>query len=817
MKTYSLLQFLSEPVNQILDSSEEYSFRSINPESYVAAGNNAISKIIIPVIQRDYAQGRKENMAMREEFIASMFSSMEKGEKLKLDFIYGTLQRMPGATHFLPLDGQQRLTTLFLLHWYIIKMEIPHDSEQEIHYRALLSKFSYETRDTSRRFFTELIKFRPVAYSVVKQISDSYWFSDHFKLDPTVDGVLNTLRTIEGFYQKSEKKGDLMHALRDGAIIFYVLPMDRFKLTDDLYIKLNARGKILSPFENFKADFIGFIKTQPELSASVILRNGITMPHYDHIGNKLDNDWSNLFWSEIKARTKQLENKGPAKSLDVYFFRFIHRIFINNYILNYNAADINKDTVYRELINKEADLKYSSFDFYTQKRLINKTVVMEMEILLDFYLKNTTEISSCTVPLWNIGTAWDLYNDKYTMTDRMLFDAVNQYILNNRRDEFNKNAFKEWIRIVWNLISDPDIRSIESNKTVMQLIRDIAAYSGCINKALAGGDLDGKIDSLKNIHLAQLLEEKQKASLMDGNCGEEWKEQIHNAESHKLLEGNIGFLLHGIKEPCQLQSRFSIAEKIFDSRKPFTLLKGQQHALMRYIIACFTDYGDLTSFNFSDNEINWKNYLRRNSKVKHIISKLLDCSNIEEVVSKIKDSLEKDSILTEANSKEKKAHKNLYSDNKFHSWMQNDGVNKLRWRDKHIYAYRQSAWYSKVMIDGYRNELTHRLIDRFNLEEPNYRCSNSNYFMGENYELFRDLNGIRINFYFDIHNNLHIGIWSEYNPKLSLEREIKDAWIEVHSFEIDDITGIGDINGFIIAIEQKIIAADPESLLLSMI
>ena len=39
--------------------------------------------------------------------------------------------------------------------------------------------------------------------------------------------------------------------------------MDQFKLTDDLYIKLNARGKVLSPFENFKADLIGFVKNDP--------------------------------------------------------------------------------------------------------------------------------------------------------------------------------------------------------------------------------------------------------------------------------------------------------------------------------------------------------------------------------------------------------------------------------------------------------------------------------------------------------------------------------------------------------------------------
>ena len=33
-------------------------------------------------------------------------------------------------------------------------------------------------------------------------------------------------------------------------------------LSDDLYIKMNARGKQLTDFENFKADLVGYIKNE---------------------------------------------------------------------------------------------------------------------------------------------------------------------------------------------------------------------------------------------------------------------------------------------------------------------------------------------------------------------------------------------------------------------------------------------------------------------------------------------------------------------------------------------------------------------------
>lgn len=819
MKTYSLLKFLNEPVADLLDSGEEYCFKSLSYAAEIDYNSDAVSQVSVPVIQRDYAQGRPENQTMREKFIEKIFTHLETGEQLKLDFIYGTIQYTPYGTVFMPLDGQQRLTTLYLIHWYIIKKETPEESEDYAGFNELLSKFSYETRDTSRRFFNELIDFSPNG-PIDRSIKDSYWFSDHFELDPTVSGVINTLKTIEETYLNSIKRGALLESLLTDTIVFYVLPMDKFKLTDDLYIKLNARGKILSSFENFKADYIGFTKKQKELETDLKLPNGITMPHYDYIANKFDNDWTNLFWQEAKKQKTSKKNMESADFLDAYFFRFIHRLFINNFLLTYTGSDINKDPVYKELLRKEAELTYSDFDFYTEHSLISGSTVTELEILLDFYLKHHETIKNLVTPLWEISLQWDIYKERYTMTERMIFDAVNHYIINNAKDsDLDQERFREWIRIVWNLISDPDIRSIEANKTVMGVIRSISKYSGRFHSEIITGALDEFITSLRNIHKAQLQEEKHKAALMEGDSSEakQWKHLIHKAESHKLFEGSIGFLLQDAAVPHDLDRRLALAEKIFDKNRPFELLKNQQHTLMRYVIARFKDYSELSAFNFSDNEINWKTYLRRNETVKGIISELINLPSIKEACDKIQQALVDNSILVNANSKESKAHKNLYSDNIFHSWMQYDGVNKLRWREHHIYAYRPSAWYSKVMIDGNRNELTQALIGRFSLEQPNFRCRDSNFFMGEAYDLFWRGSGIVITFHFDIQNYLHIGLWSELNPELALKHSITNDWIERYTFAIDNIINMDDVKGFIGSFEQKITVENTNSLLVPLI
>lgn len=113
-----------------------------------------VKKIVIPMIQRDYAQGRidPDVNRIRDRFLNTLYRAVTE-EPVPLDFIYGDIDEngvMP------PLDGQQRLTTLFLLHWYAAKKENVPESAC----RFLLN-FSYETRYSARYFCTELLGFTP--------------------------------------------------------------------------------------------------------------------------------------------------------------------------------------------------------------------------------------------------------------------------------------------------------------------------------------------------------------------------------------------------------------------------------------------------------------------------------------------------------------------------------------------------------------------------------------------------------------------------------------------------------------------------------
>lgn len=140
--------------------------------------------IRIPKIQRDYAQGRKSPKVneIRKNFVHSLIKTV-RGEvsNQELDFVYGNERN----NAFEPLDCQQRLTTLFLLHW-ILGVELKNSK--------LKSKFTYETRPTSTDFCDELVKHSPVDY-----IQKAIELQKQYEFEETSEGIKKKLKM---YFQK---------------------------------------------------------------------------------------------------------------------------------------------------------------------------------------------------------------------------------------------------------------------------------------------------------------------------------------------------------------------------------------------------------------------------------------------------------------------------------------------------------------------------------------------------------------------------------------------------------------------------------------
>ena len=233
--------------------------------------------IEIPRIQRDYAQGRNlpDVSRIRRRFLQAIFEKLVNDEELTLDFVYGDVS----AKHVLvPLDGQQRLTTLFLLHWYVARHEAV--AEEEF---SFLSRFSYETRYSAREFCRRLVKHTP-DFSVEKlspDIIDQHWMPIDWQYDPTIKSMLCMLDDIHLMFKGTV---GLWPRLVAGRIAFYFLSLKDMGLSDELYIKMNSRGKPLTDFEHFKAEWERRIKMlDPDLEK--------------RISQKIDTTWTDIFWA----------------------------------------------------------------------------------------------------------------------------------------------------------------------------------------------------------------------------------------------------------------------------------------------------------------------------------------------------------------------------------------------------------------------------------------------------------------------------------------------------------------------------------------
>lgn len=260
-------------------------------------GRPAITSIEIPIIQRDFAQGRPDDEAsgIRERFLDAIVRACVTDAEMALDFVYGDVK----AGVLRPLDGQQRLTTLFLLHWYVASRADALDPA------APWLRFSYATRPTARDFCESLAENpypgEPTTPSA--WITDQPWYVYPWRQDPTISSMLVMLDALhDRFEADAPDFSDVWARLEkrsDRAIWFLFLPVADMDYGEDLYIKMNSRGKPLSPFEVFKADLEGMLK--PVLHGSDCPVVGHTHDRYEHLAMSIDGDWADALWEYEKA------------------------------------------------------------------------------------------------------------------------------------------------------------------------------------------------------------------------------------------------------------------------------------------------------------------------------------------------------------------------------------------------------------------------------------------------------------------------------------------------------------------------------------
>ena len=286
--------------------------------------------VVIPQLQRDYAQGRDEAKELRERFLSQILCVLRGEGRLNLDFVYGYDKALSPDHHpiFYPLDGQQRLTTLWLLHWYLLP------SESLAEEREWLLRFSYRTRSSSTRFCQLLVEYAEVDSSRrdVAAIKDQPWYRQSYNADATIAAMLGTLRTIKGLVAPGERVALWERLCHQRALTFDVIDIkgEEFRLTDELYIKMNARGKQLTPFECYKADLTRALRKIGEQDVPCSYK-GKPLSYADYFAFKVDNEWLDLFYH------------GEIDGLDERMYGFIQNIAKLCFFLDPENAKKNVD------------------------------------------------------------------------------------------------------------------------------------------------------------------------------------------------------------------------------------------------------------------------------------------------------------------------------------------------------------------------------------------------------------------------------------------------------------------------------------------
>lgn len=637
--------------------------------------------IEIPIIQRDYAQGRVSDSVnyIRERFVKSLVHHIVNKEDLHLGFVYGKIEgkerqrearlhqdsvktllhtvtqyaqqfNIDVATKinvskiesnnsliFIPLDGQQRLTTLFLLYWYISmrKGEAPTE----------LINFKYNNRKLALAFFEEMtnktnidIILKELDDALDQQIKRYTWYLDKWKYDATVSGALVMLQAIHQEFISYTNFDFNSVNLQDLPFKFDFLDLDDLRQSDELYIKMNERGKQLTDFEHFKA----WLQDGAEKKQLSDDDKGFL----EIFWKKIDTEWLNFFWKNIDA---------DFRFLDDFYFNYLKTLAINFHLST--CENSNLPIHLKELLQK-----IRSSDTYDNKESVRyiplSQFVIELkddngtlEIFELFSIDCLKYIDSTISTLIEVNEDID---EKINLIVREPFiskrkNVLSLYLKNNvftpnywdqvyyyfilELLKSNKTNLNFWIRSMRNIIYNTYIQNPDNVFDALKSIRNLM-HSDILDLEEA---MKSENFSLSFFDKNQVAEEIYKCKLdptiWDFN-------EIHELENHEYFMGQIQFVFELANGDKDLFSKYSeFLSKLFSTRDNEIYL--QQALLTKgdYLVArtnhsfCRISYDSLRSRND-----NWRQIFddeKRRNLLKNLLDDLINLSD-SELVNKLK-------------------------------------------------------------------------------------------------------------------------------------------------------------------------------------
>lgn len=546
--------------------------------------------IYVPEFQRNYLQGDDSNESIkykRDRLLDDIFNCIESQSKsINLGYIYGRVEESYKGKLFYPYDGQQRLTTLYFLY-LLIYFKFKNYDEID----SIKEKLSYQTRISTNRFIESFLSW--ILDSKEKDnIYNDFWNKDgkdlkgfimsqdwfmmtEWNYDVSIINMLSIIVEISRRIKENlgDKTGIVNFIDKDenNPFQFDFIYVDDISKSDDLYIKINARGKALSPFENLKSDIDKYWKDEDK--------------------TKLDAEWTEYVWNQLDVNDKNKE-----KSFDNSFYNLLSNIFYLQYLVGLDQNNLN-DKILIEIENK---YKKGIVDKeWITPELCHVSCPM-ISSFLDamigsFKSIKDKQIESVNRKIFGLGD-YQNNNGQNKMERADLFEVFVYYYSvsslftkNDMEFTVKRNLLNE-IEIVTNRIIENQRPYLDSPTNLFKALKSVKVLidnsikSHGVYKFFLSIDNDTKESIRDGLMKEQVEEEILKAKLIDKDS--RYVALFNKGYSQLKNKGQLGFIFYLIKNNKSL-SKIGIEDVSYES---FEKTLNQIISIQNFIIGEFTNY-----------------------------------------------------------------------------------------------------------------------------------------------------------------------------------------------------------------------------------
>lgn len=466
-------------------------------------------KVIIPDFQRDYCWGDKTHGEKHDTDIVSGFLDTlieEYNSNHNSDVLLGKIDVYEHPkNHIYLTDGQQRLTSLYLIVGMLYRQEQDEEMKKRLK-SCLLSDFEenedgkepylqYAVRESTLFFLRDLVNEFFITKNLLRasDIPKQSWYFTEYDLDPSVISMLSALGSIES---KLKNIGEsFSRFVIDNVKIQYYDVNDK-KHGEERFVIINTTGKGLTASENIKPILLGNINkeefaNQWEERETWFWKN--RNKDKENIADNGVNDF--LTWCfQIVEKQDEIDIIKKAKQL------------LKNKENEKYLLDIQKH--YSSLLQLVEYLKEDKFQ--EQFKFINDST--EIKGIVDLRSLSKEKQQNVLLPL--IAFISNFEDDK---------EGIYQFSRRLRKNYFDQ----EW-------------KDRNDNYIDWRYILQIIEKSNSAKQVLSFETNENTINKIQNVNLNNWYNEEEK---IKAQLKETHKEKIEEWEDHLDFMGDLSFLL----------------------------------------------------------------------------------------------------------------------------------------------------------------------------------------------------------------------------------------------------------------------------------